>query len=265
MNGTGPEGLPWSRRRWSLFVLAVLALHLGALWMVSARTGEVCPRTAAGAIARWQTSPASAQKLLDALEVSDPTLFAMVNTRGFSGAAWLQPSPPAYRASEWTDTPRSLTQPTQALGGAFQRYATNDRAPLFEPARKPAAPVPVLTLRQPVLRERSRLLLEGPVANRALVQSPPLRSWPSPEVLADTRVQVLVNADGLIFSPRLLSPGGVQDPLQRVVDQHAIELTRALRFAATPVREPVSPAPPEQGILIFQWHTTEPPSAAAKK
>ena len=80
------------------------------------------------------------------------------------------------------------------------------------------------------------------------------------EVLADTRVQVLVNADGLIFSPRLLNPSGVQDLVQRAADQHAIELTRALRFAPATA----SPAPPEQGTLVFQWHTTEPPTVAAK-
>jgi hypothetical protein len=262
MNGSLPEDSPWSRQRWFLLVLVIFGLHLAALWLVSERTGQVRLRTEPRAMARWQTSPAGAQKLLDALEVSDPTLFAMVNTGGFSGAAWLQPPPPTYRASEWTDAQRWLAQPVQTLGEAFQHFATNQRAPLFEPARKPEAPVPTLAVRQPVLRERSRLIVEGSLVQRPLVQSPPLRSWPAADVLADTRVQVLVDADGLIFSPRLLSPGGVQDPMQRAADQHAIELTRALRFAPAPGRPTTSSAPPEPGTLVFQWHTTAPPAAS---
>jgi hypothetical protein len=261
MNGSLPEDAPWSRQRWCLLVLVIFGLHLAALWLASERTGQVGLRAEQRTMARWQTSPTGAQKLLDAFEVSDPTLFAMVNTRGFSGAAWLQPPPPTYRASEWTDAQRWLAQPTQTLGEAFQRFATNQRAPLFEPARKPDAPVPTLSVRQPVLRERSRLIVEGSLARRTLVQSPPLRSWPATDVLADTHLQVLVDADGLIFSPRLLSPGGVQDLMQRAADQHAIELTRGLRFAPATNRPTSSPAAPEPGTLVFQWHTIAPPAS----
>ncbi|PAW86094.1 MAG: hypothetical protein B9S33_08785 [Pedosphaera sp. Tous-C6FEB] len=258
MNGSLPEDSPWSRQRWVLLVLVLLGLQLAALWLVSERAGQVRLRTEPRTLARWQTSPTGAQKLLDALEVSDPTLFAAVHAGGFSGAAWLQPPPPTYRLSEWTDAQRWLPQPTQTLGEAYQRFATNQRAPHFEATRKPGAPVPTLAVHQPVLRERSRLVVEGSITRRALAKSPPLRSWPVPDVLADTRVEVLVDADGLIFSPRLISSGGVQDPTQCAADQHALELTRALRFAPSSSR----PASPESGTLIFQWHTIAPPAAA---
>lgn len=261
MNGSLPEDSPWFQRRWVVLVLGIFSLHLAALWLITERAGQVRLHAEPQTMARWQTSPTGAQKLLDALEVSDPTLFAMVNSRGFSGAAWLQPPPPTYRASEWTDGQRWQGQPTQTLGEAFHHFATNQRAPRFEPARKPDAPVPTLSVRQPVLREHSRLIVEGPLARRPLVQSPPLRSWPAADVLGDTRLQVLVDADGLIFSPRLLSPGGVQDPTQRAADQHALELTRSLRFAPAASRPPGSPAPPEPGTLVFQWHTTAPPAS----
>lgn len=264
MNGNAPEPPAWSRQRWAGVVLAILGLHLGALYITSPRQTAAPRRPEARAAVRWLTSPDLARTTLDALLLNDPTLLAMASPRGFSGAAWLRPQPPTYRVSEWTDTERSLAQPTNSLGGAFQQLASGSPALLFDPARKPAVPAPAATVAQPALRTASRLRVEGPVRSRPLVAAPALRSWPHTDVLADSRVQVFVNAEGLLFSPRLVNGSG-RHPAQRAADQHALDLARAIRFEPMPTTTGSRSPALMEGMLVFEWHTTEPPAAPAKK
>lgn len=255
-----PETMPWARGRWMLAILGGFALHLGALCLLPIHRDEA-PRQPAGlCVVRWLSSPEIAQRHLDAVLINDPTLFAMVHPRGFSGAAWLLPQSPGYRAAEWTDTERSLAQPTQLLGGAFQQIApAGPPKPVFDLARKPAANPPLIATSQPQLRSASSLRVEGPVRMRKLAPLPPLRSWPHTDLLADTRVQILVNPEGLVFTSRLAGAVTTKDPVQRDADLHALELARQFRFepAAKNSRGSV------EGVLVFQWHTTE-PSVTAK-
>lgn len=262
MNGDAPEGAPWTRRRWAGVVLAVFASHLAVLGLVSPRREAVQRPAAAPAAVRWLTDPVRARKALDALLLEDPTLLAMASTRGFSGPAWLRPQRAEYNVSEWTDTERSLAQPTQSLGGAFRLVAPAGPQPVFDATRKPAAPVPGVTVRQPALRTASRLRIEGPVGSRPLVQVPVLRSWAYAGVLEDSRVQVLVSDEGLVFSPRRASASGVRPPAQHAADQHALELARMLRFAPAPKSAAVRGRTLVEGTLVFQWHTVEPPADA---
>lgn len=257
MNGVESETEVWSRRRWVAVVLAIFALHIGALFLVSSRQEKTQRRAESRASVRWLTDPAGARKLLDVLLLTDPTQFAMVHPRGFSGAAWLRTQSPEYRPAEWTEAERSLAQPTQLLGGAFRQVAPGGSQSVFDPARKPAVAPPALVVPQPPLRSRSQLLVEGAARLRRLVQPPALKSWPHTDVLADTHVQVLVTAEGLVFSPRLAGTANAKDPVQRAADDHAVDLARQLRFepAAKNSRASV------EGVLIFQWHTTEPAAA----
>jgi hypothetical protein len=263
MNGDTPEPPAWSRQRWAVTVLAILGFHLAALFLASPRQTAARRRPEAHAAVRWLTSPELARTTLDTLLLNDPTLLAMASPRGFSGAAWLRPQPPAYRVSEWADTERSLAQPTNSLGGAFRQLASGSQALTFDPARKPAAPPPALAVAQPALRTVSRLRIEGPARSRPLVAAPVLRSWPHTEVLADSRVQVLVNAEGLLFSPRLVNGGG-RHPPQRAADQHALDLARSIRFEPMPAASGSRSSALMEGTLVFEWHTTEPPASPAK-
>lgn len=251
------ESVVWSRRRWTVVIFSVFAIHLGALLLFSSREGNPQRQSGSRASAHWLTEPAGARKALDLLLVTDPTQFAMVHSRGFSGTAWLRTQSPEYRPSEWTEEPRTLAQPTQLLGGAFRQAAATSAQPLFDAARKPAVAPPALAVTQPPLRTQSRLLVEGPARLRPLVSPPTLKSWPHTDVLSDTHVQVQVTADGLVFSPRLAGVASSKDPVQREADQHAVELARQLRFAPAPKNNRVA----VEGVLIFQWHTTEPPAS----
>lgn len=254
MSGVASDTAAWSRRRWGTVVLAIFSLHIGALFLVSSREGKVQPQAQPRASVHWLTDPLTARKTLDVLLLTDPAQFAMVHARGFSGAAWLRTQSPGFRPTEWSDAERSLAQPTELLGGAFRQVSTVGEPPAFDPARKPAAAPPALAVPQPPLRNRSQLFVEGAARLRPLVQPPLLKSWPHSDVLADTRVQVLVTAEGLVFSPRLAGSTNTKDPVQRAADLHALELARQFRFepAAKDSRASI------EGVLIFQWHTTAP-------
>lgn len=263
MNGDSPESPPWTLKRWASVVLAVFALHLGALFLISSRSERVQRRADSRDSVRWLTDPTSARKSLDALLLNDPTLLAMASPRGFSGLAWMRSHSPEYRVSEWTDTERSLAQPTNSLGGAFQQFAGASQSSIFDPARKPVAPAAAVATTQAALRNASRLRVEGPASRRPLIQPPTLRSWPHADVLTDSRVQVFVTDEGLLFSPRLAN-GGAKTLAQRAVDQHALDLARAIRFEPLPKSAGSRSGAHVEATLVFEWHTTEPPAPSAK-
>ena len=258
MSGTDSATAEWSRQRWAVVVLAVFLMHLGGLFLVSSRQEHQQRGTETRASVRWLTDPAGARKMMDLLLLTDPTQFAMVHSRGFSGVAWLRTQSPEYRPSEWAEEQRSLSQPTQLLGGAFRQAPGAGEQTIFDAARKPAVAPPSLAVSQPPLRTRSQLLVEGPARMRQLQLPPTLKSWPHTDVLADTRVQVQVTAEGLVFTPRLVGVANSKDPVQREADLHAVELARQLRFEPAPKNNRIS----VDGVLVFQWHTVEPPGVA---
>ena len=264
MSAATEDAARWSRERWAGVVLALFLAHLGALLLLSSRRVAAPNHAVAHGSVRWLTSPVEARKLLDSLLDNDPTLLSTVNPRGFSGAAWLRPPTLAFRAGEWSDADRSLPQLARPLSAATQLGTAGGGNVVLDPARKPLTSAPALTVTQPALRSASRLIVLGPLASRRLLQAVPLKSWPHSDLLADTRVQVLVSREGLVFSRRLAS-SGQKNPVQQAADQHALALTTELRFEPAPKSGRGGNDGIVEGTLVFQWHTVEPPVAAATK
>jgi len=260
MNGNPPETVPWSLRRWVTVVLTVLALQFVLFYLLAPRVTVSGRQTEAGLKIRWLANPALAKRTLDTLLLEDSTLLAIASPRGFSGAAWLRPSTQEFRVSEWSDADRPLTQPTQSLGGAFRFVESAANQPAFDPARKPAVAAPGVLIAPPVLRVASRLLVQGDLARRPLEKVPPLRSWSHTDLLTDTRVQVIVSAEGLVISPRLTGATAARNLVQQAADRHALDVARTLRFAPLPRAGNQGPGTLGEGVLVFQWHTTEPPA-----
>ncbi|MFA6546391.1 MAG: hypothetical protein WCS99_18380 [Limisphaerales bacterium] len=265
MNGSAQEIPPWSRQRWGGAVLIVFALHLAALFLVSSRQEKIQGQPQPPATVHWLTSADSSLRTLDSLLLNDPTLLAVASQHGFSGAAWLRPQSPEYRVSEWADTAgHHLAQPTKSLGVAFQQIVSGTNPSIFDPALKPAVPAPPMAVAQPALRTASRLRIEGAVSSRKLVEQPALRSWPFDDVLADSRIQILASDEGIVFSPRLVSNGTAKSVMQRTADQHALALSRSLRFESSGKSGGNRPPSLTEGTLVFQWHTAEAPALPAK-
>ena len=93
----------------------------------------------------------------------------------------------------------------------------------------------------------STLRVADDLANRRLLNPPELQPWAAADLLTNTVVQVLVNAEGNVVTHTLLAPGS-GDPK---ADQRALALARTARF------QPLRGAAPALtlGVLIFEWRT----------
>jgi len=239
----------WPLRRWLLLIVIVLAAHVVLIFTFGTRK-PVTPRPVTN-VPELELASGSGEWLA----LNDPTLFALPSREGFAGPAWLEPPPLHVHTPDWTEKPRWLdltnTLPARGLGAVFSRFMQTNRFVSFQFQLKPPAQFtePVVTL-EPTFAESSTLQVEGDLAKRPLLASMKLPSWPYTDIIAPSRVQVLVNAAGEVVSAVLLpsqNPGEVQDA---DADQRALNLARAARFA------PGSSL--TIGQLIFDWHTVAP-------
>ena len=246
MNTASPEPLTWSRQRWTLFFLLVFATQLLLIFFLSSRKSHSSrtPR-----VARTTFQMVSGQfndaNLLESVLGSDPSLFAMANHQGFSGAAWLNRTPRHYELSEKGETPYWLTLNSSHLGTAISQFVRNPLvAPI--PAQQDSQPliqIPELPDLTVTIRSNSQFRVEGNLAAR-LLTLPQLKSWTTNEILNNTEAQVTVDQDGLVILARLLVKSGSSE-----ADRSAMEIARRLPFL------PVRTGGLASGKLIFNWHT----------
>ncbi|MBI3875274.1 MAG: hypothetical protein HY300_04815 [Verrucomicrobia bacterium] len=250
----------WSRNRWCVAVVFLFILQLVLVVMLAGPLPGAAVFRERGVTARIVLGAQANQQLLDSLGLADPALFVRVSRSGFSGAAWLNVSQQEYRLQEWTEPVPWMDRSTAHLGGAFQQFARTNRPPAVAIADKPVE-LPVASVAgASSAGNESSFRVEGPLRARPLVQTARPRSFTNNDVLADTVVQVLVNSDGQIFSPRLLTASVVKDPVQRAADQYALDLTREFRFQ--PLPKSAAPNSMTDGTLVFHWNTLAPASAS---
>jgi hypothetical protein len=190
------------------------------------------------------------------LALSDPTLFALPHRQTFSGQAWLSFSNQAFEPFLWTEEARWLDLNSAELGDAFRKAIENQPAtipPLVTPVGERQR-LPELLTAEP-FSTNSTLRLGLGLAKRHLKNKFALRSWPHTDILTNSVVQVLLDAEGQTVSCTLLPPGcGLNE-----ADQQALAFARAARFQPTRVEGPNQTAAPGAGLtlgqMIFQWHT----------
>ncbi len=240
----------WPLSRWLLLILLVLAVHVALIFIFGARK-PITPLAVTN-VPRLALAAGSSEWLL----LNDPTLFALPNVEGFAGPAWLEPPHVQFTQPEWTESPRWLELPAGELGAVFRQFMeTNRFATLqFELKPPPRFTVPLVPL-EPAFAESSTLRLEGDLARRPLLTPMKLPSWPYADVIASSKVQVLVNAAGGVVSAVLLPSAHSGEVRDADADQRALELARAARFA--PASELTL------GKLIFNWRTVPPPATNA--
>jgi hypothetical protein len=92
-----------------------------------------------------------------------------------------------------------------------------------------------------------------------LIAIPKLPAWTNADVLAPSRVQVLVDARGNPISAVLLSSSGL-----KAADQRAVEIARDLTFGADQEALTNHPHDADAGLatgwVIFSWRTLAPPN-----
>ena len=245
----------WSFLRWMVYVLLAFAIHVGLIFIFGNRK-PVVPRAAANAPKIQLLSSRSELQSLD-----DPTLFALPHPRGFAATVWLELPQVEFAPFRWTEPAQLLDLPAAKLGSAFLHFAQTNAVPKLEVKTLP----PIQTTRvipddpQTTLKQHSTVAATGEVAKRRWLNAPAvLRSWSAADLLTNSVVRIVVDADGQGFSPALIPPGSGS----RAADQSALEIARGARFA------PMSRQVARQtiGALLFEWHTvpvpeTNPPAA----
>lgn len=246
------ESLPrrpgsWPLSRWLLLIALVLAAHLALIFAFGARK-PVTAMTVKNA-PTLQLAAGSSEWLL----LNNPTLFALPNSQGFAGPAWLIPQHVQFHPIEWTEPPRWWQLSVGELGNVFSQFmATNQFAGFkLELKASPRFTVPLVP-QPPRFADASTFRIEGDIARRRLLTSIKLGSRTNTDLVAPSTVQVLVNAAGDVVSAVVLPShisGAVRDA---DADQRALELARAARFAPGPNLT--------LGKLIFNWRTVPPPA-----
>jgi len=251
--GTKPQGGgPWTRSRWLTAIALVFAAHVALLFVFGGRKQIV-----ARAVKNVPTLKL-ADNSSEWLALNDPTLFALPHQKDFASAIWLQTAALKQPSFRWTEPPRWLPLSADELGLAFNQFMQTNHFAGFELQLKPSLKLsaPGLPI-EPVLAQNSTLRVEGKLAQRQLPSQINLTNWPYADVIAPSKVQVLVDAAGNVVSTVLLPPdrGFTAADQYDQADQRALELARAARF--TPSSHLTV------GRMIFNWHTVPPPATNA--
>jgi hypothetical protein len=244
------EPRTWSRSRWLTLIALVLAAHIGFIFAFGERR-QIVPRTVRNV--PTLTLAADSDELL---ALNDPTLFAQPHQRDFAAAVWLKMPDVKQPSFRWTESPRWLPLSADELGAVFGRFMQTNffasyRLDFKPPPKLSALPLPV----EPALAQNSTMQVEGALAQRRLPAQINLPDWPYPDVIAPSKVQVLVDAAGKVVSAVLLPSDNSLEAAGHydAADQRALELARAVHFAPAP-RLTV-------GRIIFNWHTIPPPAS----
>src|ERR1051325_2819195 len=190
----------------------------------------------------------------DFIALQDPALFALPNTHGFSGSAWLNFRPRVPSLNDTSPPPEWLTLSLDQLGGALDHYVATHR-PLEEQllaSLRATKPAEVRIPDEPLVTNTT-IRVEGPLAVRKTIGLPPLPGVPHNDVLRKSVVAVSVNGDGIVETASIASSSEL-----KMADDRAVELARAIEFEPLPIREArirVS-TPPTLGRIIFIWQVT---------
>lgn len=252
--GVHPSGNTFSSIRWSgkkllVFIAFALAVHLAFIFVLGAKH-QVQQRTVTKVP---QFEIANTADELIALE--DPTFFALPHVEDFIPAIWRQTPDVHQPPLRWTEPPPFLPPAVENLGAAFNLFmASNQFAPLplhFKPT--PALTVPPIPLVSQ-LPKQSSLQIKGDLSRRLLSQPVTVPTLKWNDVIAPSRVQVLVDAAGNVISTVLLPSASASENAGRaeIGDATALTIARELHF------QPGSGL--TLGELIFDWHTVPAPT-----
>ncbi len=252
------ESRPWSHRRWWGMVGLIFGVQLVLIfWLGDA--SPIRPRPAAPALTLKLAGNASAELLA----LHDPTLFALPHPQRVPAPTWLSSPRPEFHPFTWPEPTNYLLLSIDQLGAGFNRFVETNA---FNSLPPPAKPPLELTFPEPpallASAEHSTVQLEWDQAHRRLLTPLELRSWESPDILANSVVQIVVGADGTPASVTLLSSSG-----SKAADQEALEQANAARFEPLD-RNPLgaalnAAAQLSWGRMIFRWHTLPPPPTNA--
>jgi TonB family protein len=240
--GAGPpngtfSGVKWSRKKIFVFIVFMFVAHLGFIFLFGTKKNPA-PRSPDN-VPHFQIVNDSA----GLVALDDPTLFAQPHIEDFAPAVWRQMPKIEEPTISWGEAPPFLTPDVEWFGAAFNSFMTSNRfakpALNFKPAPQLSAPAVQI---ESMLPQRSTVQIGGDISRRPLNEAINAPTLAYNDVIAPSRVQVLVGAGGEVASVALLDSSGYD-----MADLKALELARRARFA------------PAKGLafgeMIFNWHT----------
>ncbi len=244
-----PVPLPresWTTRRWFGFVLIIFAVQFGVLFLSGKHI-----RTPKAKIIPAAPVLIAAQRPAEIAELEDPTLFALPNQHGFSGAAWLDFSYVRHESADWTEPPRWLALRPDELGVAFkQLIRPNPVLPQIAQKIAPEIILPRLPAPDAELSSRSTFRIEGALASRTLLSDFDLAPQPSAGLLTNSIVQIVVNPAGFTRTATLLTSSGSKE-----ADDRALALGKSARFEPLLLSQTKDNNELVWGKIIFEWAT----------
>jgi hypothetical protein len=253
MNAAAEELSGWTQRRFWWVVMALCVVQAGLITLFGEREHGITRPVRGPGHFRLLGNDLTADQLSKIFFATDPTVFTLPSLHGFSERAWLHLPEQTYEAPGEKEAPACLALDASRLG---EDISPLTRAESFLPfsladQRGPELePWPVF-LAPETLRTQSRFEIQGELAGRQLDAPADLPSWPSPQLLTNSVVQIAVDSAGQVIASRLLTRSRLAE-----ADSKALELTRRLRFK--PVASPV----PVWGKAVFEWQTLEPTNTA---
>jgi hypothetical protein len=195
--------------------------------------------------------------LQELLAVQDPTLFILPHRDNFSGEAWLKIQPQKFSPTNWTEPAQLLDLPREQLGSAFVAFMQTNLPPRFQPridstlGASEAGPAPLPSISVP-----SRLRVEGDLARLRLLVLPHLPPQTNSDLLTNTVIHLVVDAQGTPYSSVIWERSGSQE-----ADMEALtNFAKVIRFAP-PEAAALGAVPADKmtsGKLIFEWQTVPP-------
>ena len=250
MTTLGNDLIGWTPRRWFLFIALALVGQMGLVYWLSDYK-VVAPRRSRAATRVRIASPETLEAQPTGVwSLEDPTLLALVTSRGFSRSAWLTIPRFAYSMSNSLAPPLWLRRPAEELVDDFNEFLQTNL--LFDRTLSGRLPPAVSEVRSPVpvVMKGTKLRIEGGLAGWRLV-SPDLPRESEP-ILTNTVIRVFVDSAGITRSAALLSTKGVE-----AADQDALNFAKHARFS--PDGQGVASSSSTNaiglvsGTLVFQW------------
>jgi hypothetical protein len=247
MKSVALEPVSWNLRRWSFFLALVFASQLILIYLLSARGRNFLHPQPAHASVQLFTRPLSQSEFTETFLAGDPTLFAVANSHGFSGGAWLKNPERNYDLSERVvESPFWLKLDFDQLGKGLAQFSQADAIVPFSSLEFPEPKILAALILDStsVAKSNSLLRVEGDLISRQPMAWPELKSWPYTEILSNSVAQIAVDKSGAVVLARLLSRSGLAE-----ADRAALDIARNFSFAPDKARDIV------EGNLIFEWHT----------
>jgi len=234
----------WSRKKFLFWLAIAILLHLGLI-MVFGTKKPVVP------IAHAQGVPhlAIVDKETEMMTLADPTLFARPNPQDLVSAFWRRVPAVGQPNFSWTEPPLYLSAEPKQFGAVFRDFLRTNPLSVFALDLKPTPTAILPVVNENPMPSATTWRFLGGLAQRRLLTDVKLPSLYMNDVIAPSRVRLLVDPSGNVTSAVLLPLDSDIEEKGRSAkaDTIALGIASSLRF------EPASSL--AFGEIIFRWHT----------